>query len=172
MTPHFQTEKQAIATLCRNLSAWEDYADDAGWQARLSRAVAAARQGNGIVDAVAELEAVEWLLDNLPELQRDADAGGWRADLDSRVAAVVAGGSAVAELNDLGFDLGIVTRGFGSAGSAGLWPDRATQSEFRCPREEARCDRREARDERGRWPVCALENGKPLKPGASSQPGS
>jgi hypothetical protein len=101
----------------------------------------------------------------LPELRERAEQGLWSDELDQLVGEVAAGGSAAAVFRQLGLLVGRAEAlrgaeppGVDGAHLPGLAEVRLT-GDYRCP--SARCTRRDRRDDRGRAPVCALDD-KPM----------
>jgi len=107
----------------------------------------------------------------LPELRERAERGSWSDELDQLVGELAANGSAAEVFRQLG----LVPRepevirggetpeaqpgpGIDGAHLAGLAEVRL-DGDYRCP--ASRCTRRERRDDRGRAPVCALDD-KPM----------
>ena len=101
----------------------------------------------------------------LPELRERAEQGMWSDELDDLIGRLGAGGSAADVCRQLGLALpepetlrGEQPPGIEGAHLEGLAEVTLT-GDYRCP--SARCARRERRDDRGRAPVCTLDD-KPM----------
>jgi hypothetical protein len=96
----------------------------------------------------------------LPELRERAEQGLWSDELDEWIAELGAGGSAAEVFRRLGLTVPEATRGEQPPGVEGAHLEGLAEvtltGDYRCP--SARCARRGRRDDRGRAPVCTVDD--------------